>query len=204
MVNAVVWGITRLMRALWLICEDKSGAEVIIHILKRRYPDLSIQYRLPAGDYPNISQLARQLSRLIEGVLADQKYKSGDCIAVLHDLDIHRQPNRADHETIKSVYEAQLTAGVKILHFIAADEIESWLLSDSGVCRWLKKRPRNHDEKAAPKDILNGWLDDEHKKRYSSVRGREEVLKHVSGDGDTHSPSMRQAMQQLIAGKCID
>jgi len=85
---------------------------------------------------------------------------------------------------------------------IIHDELESWLLADSGVCKWLEVKPQSHDEQRKPKERLDSQM----KKRFPGLRyqgkGRSKLLEQISGDGDQHSPSMRAALKHLDDAPC--
>jgi len=192
------------MKTLWLIAEDESGAQIFRAIFERRFPEMHVPYILPRGNHPNISRLAIDIEDLINNIHVDKRRKADDCIVVLHDLNAQRRTETSDYDKIKKACEKAVKDGLKLLECIAVDEIESWLLADSGVCQWLGEKRGNYDTKAAPKDILNGWLKRKGKITYYSVRGRDEVFKHIVGDGDQkeYSPSMRWAFTALTNASC--
>jgi hypothetical protein len=181
---------------VYIIVEGRTDGEIVKAILQQRYPKLRVETIKPTGNKPNLSRLATQLEELIKTALA--KCSDHDCIAVLHDADKHVQPDRADYEHIQEICK-QYASQIKLV--VAHDEIEAWLLADSGLCQWLNQTPRGYDGERQPSLILHHWLDKAKKPRY-----REEnlprILKNLEGDGDKHSPSMREALKHLENAPC--
>jgi hypothetical protein len=189
--------IAQVSGTIWLIVEGRTDGEIVRSLLRRRYPKLRVVPIKPTGSKPNLSRLAEQIEELIKSALAERD--SRDCVAVLHDADIQVQPDRASYERIQKICE-QHAPHVKLV--IAHDEIEAWLLADSGLCEWLSQTPRNCDGERQPSLILRSWLDKAGKPRY-----REEnlprILNNTQGDGDKFSPSMREAIEHLKNAPCI-
>lgn len=183
-----------MSRTLWLIAEDRKGAEITARILKLKYPTLQVQVRFAKG----ISDLAEKLEGFIK--LVQSQRKPQDCIAVLHDADEYTLTHeRHDHEAIAKICEKYAE---EVIHLIAYDEIEAWLLADGGICQWLKQKPTNHDNQKQPSIILAGWLDKAKKGRYREV-DLPNILRHVDGTGDTHSQSLKHALTRLADAKCV-
>lgn len=186
-----------MSRTIYIIVEGRTDGEIVKSLLRRRYPKLRVVPIKPTGSKPNLSRLAEQIEELIKSALAERDNR--DCVAVLHDADIHVQPDRSAYEHIQKICE-QHTPHVKLV--IAYDEIEAWLLADSGLCGWLGQTPRNYDSERQPSLILRSWLDKAGKPKY-----REEnlprILKNMEGDGDKFSPSMREALGHLQDAPCI-
>ena len=181
-------------RTLWLIAEDRKGAEITARILKIKYPTLQVQVRFAKG----VSDLAQKLEGFIK--LAQSQRKPEDCIAVLHDADEYTLPHeRHDHDAIAKVCLQYVD---DVIHLTAHDEIESWLLADGGICNWLKQKPANYDDQKLPSKILAGWLDKAKKGRYREV-DLPNILRHVDGSADTHSQSLRRALTDLTDAGCM-
>lgn len=116
---------------IWLITEDENDYKIIKCIVedKLKLP-IKVKWRSPSGKTPGLSRLAAELKKLIKEA---RSLRSGnDCIVVLHDEDTHRQPNRDSYNNIRLICQSE---GVSLI--VAKDELEAWLLSDSGVCKWL-------------------------------------------------------------------
>jgi hypothetical protein len=179
-------------RTIYLIVEDETDAEVVNAILKAKGISLNI-YRLGSG---GIFSLAKQLKDLIE--IAKKKRKKGDCIAVLHDADIHKQPKRQAYEQIKAICK-EYSSDVRLI--IAHDEIEAWLFADEGFCKWLGIKAENADRLKHPSARLNSIIKDKKGKKYSLIRSQ--ALTHLDGTGDKYSPSMQKAVAALIEADCL-
>jgi hypothetical protein len=137
------------------------------------------------------------LRKLIQ--TAKVRKSNDDCIAVLHDLDQQKQQQyRTHYEEIKKICAEE---DVELV--IAIDELESWLLADEGLCRWLGIRPQNRDSKTKPSDQLRFLLQSKKKLKYQG-KGRNEVCKHLDGTGDQKSPSMAAAYQRLKEWACLN
>ena len=180
---------------IWLITEDESDKVIVEALVRKKGFDVKVARLKLSGGSGGISRLAHQLKRLIN----DAKGMKGpnDCIAVLHDADSHmQQANRQTYVEIERICKSE-----KVKLILAKDEIEAWLLADSGVCKWLDIRPRNNDEESKPKERLDSLLKQKHEMRYRE-RNQLEILAHLNGDGDTRSPSMREALQHLENAPC--
>ncbi len=125
---------------------------------------------------------------------------SKDCVAVLHDADEQTEPERQLYEKIRLVCERFKK---HVVHVIAKDEIEAWLLADEGLCQWLSIRARNCDGQKRPSDELKRLV--QQKKQPMKYQGpdRAKVLAHVDGSGDKYSPSMREALEHLKNAPCV-
>lgn len=183
-----------MSQILWLIAEDRKGAEITAKILKLKYPSLHIQVRFAKG----ISDLADKLDGFIKLILSQRNPQ--DCIAVLHDADEFTLPHeRHDHDAIAKICQKYAD---DVIALIAHDEIEAWLLADSGICQWLKQKPANYDEYKQPSKILAGWLDKAKKGRYREV-DLPNILRHVDGTADLHSKSLQHSLRLLADADCM-
>lgn len=181
---------------IWLIVEDENDGSVVQIILKKRGIPVAVKILKPSGGTGGISRLAKQLRLLIE--TAKKQKKATDCIAVLHDYDIHsQQQNRQPYQQIEQICKAEM-----VKHVVAHDELESWMLSDSGLCEWLEIQTRNWDEQRKPSDELRRMLQDKKKMKYQGA-DREKVFAKLNGDGDKFSPSMRDALEHLKNATCV-
>jgi hypothetical protein len=185
-----------MSRTLWLIAEDDTPDAVIRAIFGAKGFNTKVHL---LGQAVGISMLAQEINNLIAE--AKKLRRPGDCIVVIHDADEMVQPDRRHFNTVKAACEKNRD---DVLLIVAHDEIESWLLADAGLCRWLGKKPRNNDEQRRPSEILNGWLRKK-KLKWDRRRHRDEVLKWVDGTGDApaRSPSMKKAIERLQASKCV-
>lgn len=163
-------------------------------MLRARGHSIRVEPRLASigGIFP----LANQLDQMIRNAMRDKDEK--DCIAVLHDADEHRQPRREPYDNIREICQRYRDQVVLV---IARDEIEAWLLADSGLCGWLGIKPQSYDGQSKPKDTLNSLLK-QHKGIKYQGRHREQVWKHLAGDGDQHSESMKKALRHLDTAPC--
>jgi len=181
------------MPTIFLIVESKNDADVIQAILTKRNLALTVYPLTPIGGSPNISRLAEQLERLI--ATAKKLRQSGDCIAVLHDADIQTGRNELEQKQIQTICER---FKMDVAHMRAADELESWLLADAGICEWFGIRRKNWDEQRQPSNTLEKYLKENARIRTGyDGKGRAAVLAHLAGNGDDHSPSMREASKML-------
>jgi hypothetical protein len=177
--------------SIWLIAEDLTDAEIV----DRRGLSIRVRLLTPEGNARGIFVLAAQLEKLIRRAI--QGKKTGDCIAVLHDADIYTQPDRTAYERIRATCQRyQDTVALIVVY----DEIESWLLADEGLCRWLGVRPQNCDSQAKPSDRLRTLL--QRKRMKWQGRDRQKVLEQIDGTGDRLSPSMQTALSHLEDAPC--
>src|SRR5262249_6218344 len=138
---------------------DRGDAEVINAILKAK--KINVRIRPLPPKQGSISRLAKELKTLIQIALHDRK--PGDCIAVLHDADEQVQTSREDHQRITRICA---TYKKDVVLVIPRDELEAWILADSGVCLWLGVSPKNRDEEQKPSDTLSGLMQSKHKLKY--------------------------------------
>lgn len=183
---------------IWLIVEDDTDAEVVKAILHAKGVTVNVNHRTPSSKTPGISQLAKEIDKLIRSVISIKH--SNDCIAVLHDADEQVEPERQLYEKIRIACEQ---CKKHVVHVIAKDEIEAWLLADEGLCRWLDIKAKNCDEQRKPSGELKRLV--QQKRRPLKYQGpdRAKVLEHLDGSGDKYSPSMREALEHLQDAPCV-
>jgi len=185
-----------LSGTIYLIVEDQNDAKIVQTLINARGLSVRVRSLTPTGNMGGITRLVKDLDKLIQQ--AKSQKAANDCIAVLHDWDIHKQPDRTHYDRITetcSRYD-------DVVQVIARDEIEAWLLADAGVCNWLGLKPQNRDNARKPKVELNHLLKKAGKKSFEG-RGIAEVLKHVNGTGVDHSPSMENALTHLENAPCV-
>lgn len=181
---------------IWLVVEDEDDGRIVRQILAKKRISVQIEIRSPIGGSGGISRLAMQLEKTIEELKT--LLKTNDCICVLHDFDIRRQQqDRKSYDDIKRICQKE-----KVKLVIAHDEIEAWLLADSGLCQWLGEPVKNWDEETKPRYKLNSILKAKKGLKYQG-RGRDEVLKHLAGNGEVYSPSMKKALEHLENAPCV-
>ncbi len=164
-----------MRRKIYLIGESRKDSEIITAILKKKQIERDVEWvRLsPLSNKPgSISRLKAELSDRIE--FAKVKKKTGDCIAVVHDLDENSEPKRAIHDEIKRICKAYQA---DVFLVVAEDEIESWLLSDEGVCSWLGEKHENKDGDKKPSKVLNRLLDEKFRMKFQGPRPRQGAAK---------------------------
>lgn len=183
---------------IWLICESKKDFHIVEAILKKRYPQVTVEPLFPRGGKSNLSRLTHQLERLIKDAL--EHHETGDCIVVLHDLDIQTRPHdRADYQRIEQICTNHRRYVTRIE---AMDEIEAWLLADTGFCEWLTNtRPQNWDERKKPSVTLDTLLNEAKKPKFT-IENMPKILLALDGTGDKHSPSLRKALEHLKDAPC--
>ena len=179
---------------IWLITEDEYDFKVVQQIVLRKKIIVGLKWRPMTGGSGGISRLADQLERIIKS-LVHEKGKQ-DCIAVLHDADTYRQPNRETYNEIRRICKQY-----KIAHITADDEMESWLLSDAGLCNWLAIKHEICDALKAPSKELERLLKKKNQHLKYQGRYRDEILKHL--DGNILSPSLKEALKYLENAPCM-
>lgn len=180
---------------IWLLVESKSDAQIVTKLIHVHFPNVGVKYLLPSGQ-PSISTLDRDLADLVTLARRGQSHRpfgSNDCIVVLHDDD-HSQPDRRHYTSI-----ADKCAKYGIVEVVAKDEIEAWLLSDSGVCGWLKTRCEHCNTETRPSARLKSLMNRQKNLRYP---GRlDQLLPNVTGD--SHNQSFQSALIQLHYSPCV-
>jgi hypothetical protein len=188
-----------MTRTMWLLTEDVSTYKVIQALFRAKgYAEVQIKLRGSARD---LSTLAKEIRALLKE--AKRLKHRNDCIVAIHDADLLVRLDRKSYDDIKRVCE--LEENQDVLYVLAHDEIESWLLADAGLCKWLGEKPRNRDEERQPSLILNSLLKARKGKVRWNERYQDEILKWVDGTGDApnRSPSMRSAFEQLVELSCM-
>ena len=177
---------------IWLLVEDETDAKTVETLLRKKGFNIPIN-RLGGG---GISKLAKELPNLID--TAKKRKGKNDCIVVLHDLDSEEAYQHP--EPYQKIKDTCYRERKEIKHIVASDKIESWLLADAGICKWLGIQERNWDDAKESKKELERLL------RAKGIRNqgayRAKVLEHLNGDGDVRSPSMREALQHLEDAPC--
>ena len=182
-----------MRRRIYLITESQNDIKVAKAFLETRTSTFQIVPRTKSDNPGGISRLAIELKTTLESAMREAK--RGDCIIVLHDDDLHTQPDRQHYDKIRQICQQHKGA----IHLVAKDEIEAWLLADSGVCAWLGVKPQNRDGDRRPSDDLNTLVKKKTGKDHTGTT-RDEVLKHVSGE--CLSPSFQAAIAHLDTPAC--
>jgi len=176
---------------IWLIAEAENDYRIVQAILKARKVAVKVIWRSPSGKTPGLSRLAEELSDLITEI---NKFRSGnDCIVVLHDDDIHREPRRDTYNQIRDVCRQH-----GVYEVIAKDEIEAWLLSDSGICKWLGETVKTWNGEPHPSDRLRSLMEG---RRQRYPRDLHKLLQHLSADGINQS--LQDALKHLDNAPCV-
>lgn len=179
---------------VWLISEDPSDSEVVRLILEKKSIAARVEPVLIPNNRTGIFNLVRNdtLITLIETTLSQMQPQ--DCLAVLIDAEFEKPRNhRKDQKRIAEIC-AQYSERVALI--LAIQEIEAWLLADSGICAYLEEQAANHDPRPSPKEYLKGLLWHKKRRKWSGA-DRRIVTQLLIGDGDQFSPSMRKALHKL-------
>lgn len=178
---------------IWLITEDETDYRIVKRFIEVLRIVVRVRWLKTDAKPGSLSRLVDQLERLIE--TAQQQKAPHDCIAVLHDADELVQPDRTKYNQIKAICERY-----NVKRIVAQDEIESWLLSDEGVCHWLGIKPTNNDSVQRPSTELNSLMKKNKNLKYQG-RDRDRVLGQLNGNN--HSQSFQQARKILYDAPCI-
>ncbi len=185
---------------IYLFCEDITDGIVVQKLIQAKGLTADVEIRTPSGGKRGITHLAKDLRRLIASARPElKKLGKRSCLAVLHDADLTTDPRGHSQQAIKQICFAE---NVKLV--VAYDELEAWLLADSGVRAWLnrpKSDARSHDGDKRPSSKLNQWLKRANKPSLDNQM-KEQTASHANGDGDSFSPSMKAALQQLLDAPC--
>lgn len=180
---------------LWLIVEAETDAALLKSLTKTHFPALHVEYFTASGGSPNLNRMDDQLEDLIRNAKRGTPKRPAtaqDGIVVVHDDD-QIQPKRTAYDSI-----ARKCRTAQVTECIARDEIEAWVLSDSGVCKWLgiAQKPWNTEQR--PSDHLKRLLRERHKLDYPSCRAK--LLEHVKWDG--LNTSLQDALKALRGLSC--
>ncbi len=178
-----------------LIVESDKDIMVMKAILEARNIFVKIRPLPPIDKLGGISRMAKSLSQNIK--TARKSRKQNDCIVVLHDADELTTPdNRGDYNSIQAICKEYK----EVIHMVAHDELESWILSNKGICDWLGITQKNCDNVRLPSDKLNSLVRAKTGRDFTGLT-REKVLTHLSGD--TKSPSLQKALSHLENAPCL-
>ena len=187
-----------MIATLWLITEDENDFEAMKRFLKQRGINVTVRSRKLNGNRGGISRLAEQLDELITTI--SDLMTSHDCIVVLHDADEFTRPDdRADYEKIAAICQKHRQF---VRELIARDELESWILADSGFCKWIGYAPQNWDRERRPSDRLRKLMKAKTGADYGG-RYRDQLVANIAGDGDKLSLSMQEAFAALAELECV-
>jgi hypothetical protein len=179
----------------YLIAEDEKDYEIIRALLQSKRLKVKVKWSKPDRKPSGISRLPNQLEDLINDALDRKAIR--DCIAVLHDFD-RSNPDRRTYDAIREICTRRHD---EVMLVIARDTIESWLLSDGGIYRWLGIAHENYDGEDKPKNILNRLLDEKKKMKFQGSN-RAKVLSHL--DGNNFSESFKRYFDYLIEAPCSE
>ena len=181
---------------IWLVVEDRNDGAIIKKILIQRNIQSKVEVRQPSSG--GISRLAQELDGILQFIR--KRMSRGDCVLVIHDHDELTRPlGRQDYDLIADICKQNPDIAVEV---IARDELEAWLLADSGVCHWLGRKPEKADGLRRPSDKLHGLIQEKTKAEFGG-RYRDQLVANIAGDGDAHSPSMREAFAELDGLDCV-
>ena len=176
---------------IFLICEDENDTKVVQCLIDVLGFSVKVIARTPSSATPGISRLAAELISLV--ATARKEIRDEDCIAVLHDND-QKQPDRSLYD---SIYEQCKREKVNLI--VATDNIESWLLSDSGISKWLNITRKTWNSDTHSKTELIRLMNDRYKLKYS--RYLEKVLDHAKADSTNQS--FIDALKKLQNAPCV-
>lgn len=185
------------MGTIHLICEADSDANIVRAILKAKGFRVRVE-RIPMrSKQDGLSWLVKDVEILIKTAI--KKRQPGDCIAVLHDVDEHQEPDRRRYKEIETTCQKYRNDVVRV---IARDEIEAWLFADEGICQWLEIKPDKPDGIPRPSERLNSLVKSKTGHDHTgSIRAK--VLSYLDGTGDKHSESLREALEHLKNAPCV-
>jgi hypothetical protein len=180
-------------RTLWLIAEHRNDADVVVEILKKRGIPVNINPVSMPDNKSGINHMLQELAKLIETTQAARQ--ADDRIAVLIDAEWYKlKRDRYNHKQVAAICR-RFRPDVKLLW--AVQEIEAWLLADSGVCAWLGIEVQQTDPLHDPKEKLSSLL--HHRGLSSRGRGRSRIFQQMRGDGDQHNRSLGRVLRYIDA-----
>jgi len=184
-----------MKQTVWLIVEAEADGKIIKHLIFKHFPTLYVEVFTATGGSPNLSRLESQLNDLIKrarkGTLKHPATHR-DCILVVHDDDMI-QPNRTVYSAI-----AQKCRSNGVVEIVASDELEAWLLSDSGLSKWLGIKQETWNSKQRPSDDLKSLLKAQKSLKYPD--DLQKVLPHLNSDGINES--FQDALKTLKTLPC--
>lgn len=182
---------------IYLIIEAEKDFEIVKAILRLKGIDVELDYRfIPETKSSSPSYVLSELDKQIRSLLV--QFQAHDCIMVLHDANEHTDL----HTPSLKAQIKQLCDHHRVKQIIARNEIESWILSDSGITNWLQiPVERNWDQQKKSKQALQYTL--RRKGLFWRGRDREKVFAQMVGDGDQRSASMREAVRELLEAPCV-
>lgn len=178
---------------IWLITEDEGDFKAVREIFRAKNTSIRIKWLKVACGSGGIFRLLDQLETLIAYAFSNKSDQ--DCIAVLHDADIHKQPHRETYDEIRRICKKH-----KVYHAIAEDELEAWILADAGICEWLGIKHEIWDKDSKPSNKLDEFLKKKNQRMKYKGNYRDEVLKHLNGNN--LSPSLEKALKHLENAPC--
>lgn len=177
---------------IWLITEDESDYEVVIHILRAKGFRIRVEWLKLSGKSGGISRLVSQLELQLELALA--RKGQNDCVVVLHDQD-NTQPDRRHYQDIAAACKDQ-----PVYHLVAKDEIEAWLLADKGLSDWLKIKHQNWDSETKPSKELERLIRKQYPRMHYRGADRAKVLAQITGE--SKSAVLEKAIAYLRTAPC--
>lgn len=179
-----------MSRVLRLICEDPSDGEILIEILRKKSIAIHIENVLMPNNLRGINHLPQELPKLIATTRAAFP---NDAIAVLIDAEWYKPKQaRFNHKQV-AVICRRLRADSKLLW--AVQEIEAWLLADSGICSWIGAELQQTDQLHDPKENLRRLL---YLKGFSlRQRDRRRIFQEMHGDGDQRNRSLARVVRYI-------
>lgn len=187
---------SQLGPTIHLIAEDQTGYFVFDTIIRKKGIKAVVEL---VAKPKNLSDLGSKIEALIR--LAIDRKKGKDCIIVLHDTDDSVETNRKHYERIAQACEKYQD---DVTRLPAVQEIEAWLLADSGLCKWLRIKPRPSDHVSRPSDRLRTLINDKTGKQMWNEQYQPKILENMDATGDQpgRSQSMQAAMNVLLKLPC--
>lgn len=184
-----------MSRTLWVIAEDANDVAVLRQIIHKKGFQIQVKAYPGNNTTSGITQLANNLEKWIDD-LRNLKLRSNDCIAVLHDQDDHVP----DHKTVIQRI-AQICRQKDVIHLVADNTIEAWLLADEALCHFLEIAIQGWDGRTDAKRQIESLL--RKRKMTYQARDRDELINHLNGTADQFSPSLRLSIAALQSANCL-
>lgn len=191
-----------MVRRLFVIAEHEADCDILEIIPEKcgLKKDIQLQKRGPTkpDKTGGVSRLAEQLEKFIKDIneTKSKRRAADECIVVLHDADLLSRPSgRESYEQI-----ANICRRYGAIELIAHDELEAWILSDKGFCKFLGMSHINRDHLRKPSDELKTRLNTK-KIRYSRPSRTKILARHM--DGDIMSNSFKECLTLLRAHHCL-
>jgi len=168
-----------------VIVEDDTDGHLLKKIAECFGFNGSFKWRNAGG----VGEIKRRWDILVK-MAKEQADKKKGCVGVVVD-------ELGAEKIVESLKHYCKDAHVPLI--IAVKEIESWLLTDPGFCKWLNIKPKSNTETISdPSRIVENALQRKKKQDWNRATKKQVAQRHLTAPDPNRNASLAGAKKQLL------